>query len=212
MDFNDGTQKRIMVLDAPYRTCEVFGLYGLDVPSIPYYTNQSKYLNITRNSSTNQKTASTITDDWINENIVHDNLTSNISNQYYTPYRGINTYIDPYEQHGAHAVSWANATIEPPGIGKFKCVVPNIQILARIFCDAAIIDSLDPTLKDSKYSRNKLSGWTIGTPSDERATQYIAVSCTAYNKYENWTIRNNGYVFPYNRSPYQMGIVPILEL
>ena len=84
-------------------------------------------------------------------------------------------------------------------VGGRTCALPNIQQVARIFCDGTLLDRMDPTAASSSY---RLANW--GSMNDVWAS-------TEYNMSQAYYVGQSGSISYYTKGG-AVGVVPILEL
>ena len=216
MEFNDGQPRKVLIADSTFRANRRFGTYGKD-SSLPNYTShpsQQWYLN--KDSSMTTTKAATITDSWLNTNMVRDTNTSKYNCDVWMTYKGTSDSTSNYGYTGVPAVEWCRSQ----NIDGQPLDLPNIQILMRIYCDAEALDALDPTIATNpKYalgSKNPQGAWYMGTAgssgNSSNAYTYYSWSSSEYNGSTTaWGVNYNGYVNDY-RKFYEFSVVPVLEL
>lgn len=150
MEFNDGQDHKVLVLDAQYRFGELMGNSG--TASLPQYSFTTGYIN---GGSVNvtPSDCETLTDEFLNNTWFVDENTSKYNTDAWL------------STNGTYAPQMCRS-ITVNGIG---CDIPNFQTLLRIYCEAANLDLLDPTV--SSYSDYKLSDW-LGNTNTASSTRY----------------------------------------
>lgn len=146
MEFNDGQDRKVLVLDAQYRTVAKMTSDTETDTSLPNYT--SKNTNGTwyidgGNYETSPSACASLTDATLN-NLWVNSIDINTSKY--------NTDVWLTQPDCDAATHCRSITVN--GVG---CDVPNIQTLMRIFCEADNLDALDPTV--TSYPDLRLSDW-----------------------------------------------------
>ena len=147
MEFNDGKDRKVLVLDAQYRVRDVMMTSKYNDTSLPNYTtykntNDTYYIN-GGSSATTPSACSSLTDNTLNSlwvNSIDVNTSKYNTDVWLT---------QPDCECATHCRS-----IKVNGTG---CDIPNFQTLLRIFCEGVLLDELDPTV--SSYPDLKLSDW-----------------------------------------------------
>lgn len=221
--FNDGVYREVLVLDAKYRANRRFGARSASVNLEPFLYNpggkSSVHLNpenIDGDISTTE--ALTVIDDWINANVVHDDKTARENCDEWIKLKDYDNGEFAYGGgNGVPAVAYCRSLVVP---GAGACDLPNIQTLARIYCDADYLDRMDPTVASySSYALGKRnSGWNIGIAgSGSGGNTYAAYtrsvfSSTLYNENNVWRVYLSGLVDGLGNRAYELPIVPVCEL
>jgi len=187
MEFNDGQARKAVILDAKYRTKAQFGTYGKD-SSLTNYQSQNKndtwYIN-GGSAATTPDACKTLTDAFLNDMWAtsKDQNAAKQNDDVWLTYEGT---TDSQSISGVPAVRAARE-VKVNGVG---CDIPNHQTLMRMYCDADIIDSLDPTVAaypgNALGSANTNGAWKIaGANSAFASTEYGSnyVRCVHYNGY-----------------------------
>lgn len=209
MEFNDGKPRRVLVLDAQYRSNQATGVYGKEMKGLPELIGPYRHLNTSSDSFISTIDAASVTDSWINTNMAKDTNTAKQSCDIYMKYQyttGANVSID-----GSPAVIHCRSIL----VSGTPCDLPNIQTLARIYCDAEAIDARDPS-KDTHPtyllgSRNTQGNWFIGPGSGSYKTS--AWSSTQFNPTDGWLVEGGGLVTAlYCRKYNKCAVIPVLEL
>lgn len=219
--FNDGAEREVLILDAQYRANRRFGMYHQD-SSLTNYTSGYRYLNTSTNSITTTTAARVITDSWINSNICKDANTAKQNCDVWMTYNNVTTSITSgsttVTMTGVPAVAYCRSI----SVNGTPCDLSNVQTLARIYCDAEMLDAMDPS-KDthSKYllgSRNPQGAWYIGVAGSgggTNATSWADISyawsSTEWDQASAWRVGYHGDV-SYNGKCFEFAVVPVLEL
>lgn len=196
LEFTDGTPRKVLVLDAVYRTVATFGTYETDT-SLTNYTssnvNNTWFVN-GGSVGTSSDGCASITDSSLNA-LWANSIDENTSRQ----------NCDVFAEYSdTRAVEAARSIF----VDDMPCDVPNIQTLMRIFCDSESIDALDPTIASNPSkalgTANSNGSWKIG--SVERvwsSTEYgsSGMRCVKNDGNCNSELKNNIFA-----------IVPVLEL
>ena len=172
MEFNDGSPRKVIVLDAQYRG---YGMitndgYGIDT-ALPNYqsknSNSTWYIN-GGSSSTTCAACASVTDATLNS-LWASSIDANTSKHNTDVWIG---YSDSTAAQLARGV-------KVDGVG---CDIPNFQTLMRIYCEAEALDAMDPTV--SSYAGNALGSantndsWCIaGCFSSWSSTECSSFSC-----------------------------------
>lgn len=219
----DKKVKKVLVLDAHYRSncVDSWGMLNKKC-SLPNISGSPEYLNLKYSyRTTTPEGAKTYSDEQLNSFTYLPKDPNSAKYNCDTWLKEGENYTDSSEWRvkGVHSVSLARS-IKVNGIG---CDIPNIQTLARIFCDADTLDSLDPT--GSSYSnfllgsKNSNGTWRLGqkTLSDVQVEWSVRSSSQAYSYY-NWEINYQGYIkyqsLVADQEPriHILPFIPILEL
>lgn len=220
---SDGEPKRVLVLDAQYRTIKRFGTRNKNVlPNYNTYPSLGNYLNPSTGAA---KTATSVTlckslsEELINS-IWKDSIDQNSSKQNCDEWM---KYVDTSDTN----ISSSSYNVSIKGVPCVQycrdisvngtpCDLPNIQTLIRIYCEADQIDALDPTI--SKYpkfalgTKNTQGAWKFGTSASSTDVLLTAAySSTQANINCMRYISSTGTV-AYVYKCYEMGVIPVLEL
>lgn len=199
MEFNDGQDRKVIVLDAVYRGREIFGCSDYNPTKIPVTDGPAEYYQL-GGTVTNSKT---FTDDYLNTNMdIIDSLTSKQNCDIWMTFQE-----DAYE--GLPAIEHCRSIL----INDIPCDLPNIQTLIRIYCDGDILDEMDPTVADNPRKalglKNPTGAWSIDPTSS--GMQYVW-SSSKTNKTTCWTLSSQtGAVIFLDRSSSD-GVIPVLEI
>ena len=191
IEFNDGKNRKVLVLDAQYRAREIMMTSSSTDTSLPNYssknTNSNWYIHGAR-TSTNPSACASLSDATLNS-LWAKSIDANTSK-----YNTDVWLTQPDCECATHCRS-----IKVNGVG---CDIPNLQTLMRIYCEGVLLDELDPTA--SSYPDLKLSrwfgGWYLWSSSEYNA------DCVRLLYYEGVTI--NLSVYKYSAR----GVCPVLEL
>lgn len=181
----DSVSKKMIIPDAQFRLNKAWMTVAASTPL-------KKYANIPKISFRGRlwtpQTAQTITDAQIDEHF-SVNKDTNTAKQNTDVLVGIAT---------CEAALYCR-TVKIAGIA---CDLPNIQQLARIYCDAVTIDSLDPTVDD--YSSFRLLAWRFNSGG-------YAWSSTDFASTSAWTMYLDGRCQT-DAKTNARGVIPILEI
>lgn len=203
LEFNDGKDRKVVILDAAYRKGGMtFGTYRVESP-LANYTS----LNINNNMDID---GDNDYDANINHPVIEDSelnrlwvgmIDTNTSRQncdVWMTYSGVSDgSVD-----GVPMVEYCRGIL----VDNVPCDLPNIQICMRILCEANNIDLLDPTVDEHKelaLGDTNPSGFFYGksiTSSTEAANIGIC------GVYANGSVRSIGKLYAF------MTAVPVLEL
>ncbi len=199
MEFNDGQDRKVLVLDAKYRAKELaLGLDG-NYPSIhnciTSNTNGNQFIDgiYLVPSELSPGSCASLTDESLNS-LWANSIDINTS-KYNTD---ILLSIDDTDTdgHDSEAATYCRS-ITVNGVG---CDIPNIQTLMRIYCEAILLDEFDPTV--SLYPDLKLSDWLNAS--------LLWSSTEAEGSYGlgllEWGMAHG------DRKTYAYGVCPVLEL
>lgn len=146
VEFNDGQDRRVLVLDAQYRKYATMMSSEYNNTSLPDYystnTNGSWFID-GGSANTTPASCASLTDATLN-NLWQKSIDVNTSKY--------NTDIWLTQPDCEAATHCRSITVN--GVG---CDIPNIQTLLRIFCEGVLLDELDPTI--SSYPDVKLTNW-----------------------------------------------------
>ena len=199
IEFDNGQARKVLVLDARYRANRVgtFCTNNIDHPLPNYQTKNTSnnwYIHGTSSATTPSACAS-ITDAMLNS-LWKDSIDVNTS-RYNTDYW--------LTQAGCGEATYCRS-ITVNGIG---CDVPNIQTLMRIYCEATLLDEMDPTA--SSNSKLSLLGfWSTSGYGEVRSSSEYGLDLDCCVRYINY----NGYCYNMNtdKSTSDIYVVPVLEL
>lgn len=190
--FDDyGETVYMLIADAAYRgTAKWLDKVNIDT-SLPNYTN----IPLTKfNGSSSDITttiAATITDAQLNS-LFGSNRDINSGKQ------NTDILVTNYASRAEAANFCRSVVIDGRG-----CDLCNIQRLARVYCEADFLDTMDPTV--GSYPDRKLYNWRF----DE---YHVAVwSSTEYNDYASFSVIATGYCGAYAKNSYYI-VIPIQEL
>lgn len=207
LEYTDNKPRKVVILDAAYRTIAQFGAYN--VAGNAYYatanTSNSWYLNSSAFSAipTISIPDSSLNTWWKNS------LDARTSRQNCDYWMGYADTTDSQSIQGCPAIQHCR-DISISGIG--ACDLPNIQLLQRIFIEANSIDSLDPTLEDNLAfalgSRNSSGNyWTF---SDGVNSNRIAISSTSYSATGCRNVNYQGHCGSVGKNAF-CGVIPVAE-
>ena len=189
IEFNDGQDRKVLVLDAAYRTKAMMVGYSSTDSILPNYagsnTNGTWYIDGS-NSSTSPSVCESLVDSTLNSLWVNhiDANTSRYNTDVWLTMTGCDA-----------ATHCRSITVD--GVG---CDIPNFQTVQRIYCEAVNLDALDPTV--AEYSSYALGDW------------FNSSSLTTSSEYNNSSIRivqSSGFCISGTKNS-NYGVVPILEL
>ena len=191
IEFNDGVDRKVLVLDAQYRTTTSLTSDWSTDTSLPNYSeiNNNGTIYIHGGSSTLDVSArSSVTDSLLND------LWSNSIDINTSKY---NTNVWILRNKPLAATHCRSIMVN--GVG---CDIPNIQTLMRIWCESVLLDSMDPTV--ANYAEYSLANWFSGifwawTSSENTPTRMFAISISGKC--------NNDY-----SKDSRLGVIPTLEL
>ncbi len=189
MEFNDGQDRKVLVLDAQYRARALLMTSSRTDTSLPNYSqtnsNNNWYIHGT-DSSTTPSACASLTDATLNSLWVNsiDANTSKYNTDVWLTMNGCDA-----------ATHCRSITVD--GVG---CDIPNIQTLMRIYCEAINLDALDPTV--ASYQNMKLSDW-FGS--------WYLYSSSEYDTYYVRRVSCNGGCNEFNKGSV-CGVCPVLEL
>jgi hypothetical protein len=130
--FNDGQDREVLVLDAQYRGVGTMGSLETDY-SLPDY-HHSNYIVNKYSPPYTPSIKELITDEMLNAKWINDNNSAK---------HNCDIIIEESPSESpATAVEHARSIV----VDDTPCDVPNIQTLQRIFCEAELLDSMDPTV------------------------------------------------------------------
>ena len=188
MEYNDGESRSVLVLDAASRSTNKQLRTSTDsILTLSEYNsnNQSRNGYVGGESRYNSTVnCSTITDAILNE-LWWTDANSSLAN------------TDTWVSESSSPAAEFCKSIRVSGCA---CELPTLQILLRIFCEAELLDSLDPTIKDNPEL--SLSAWLNGT---------AAWSSTKSSPQQSWAVYSYGYCGPVVDTE-SLGIIPVLEL
>ncbi len=189
IEFNDGQDRKVLVLDAQYRARWQMMTSTSNDTSLPNYisknTNNTWYID-GGSSATTPSACASLTDDTLNSlwvNSIDDNTSKYNTDVWFT---------QPDCEAATHCRS-----ITVNGVG---CDIPNIQTLMRIYCEGVLLDALDPTV--TSYQDFRFSDWFASWylwSSTECNTQYVR------------QMHSNGSC-GYDRKDSSFGVCPVFEL
>lgn len=185
IEFNDGQDRKVLVLDAIYREKWLQMGSTVDTSLINYTAknnNDTWYIN-GGNESTTPTACATLTDEQLNALWWKDESTSKN-----------NTDVLLESVNYCEAVEHCRS-IEVNGVG---CDLPNFQTLQRIYCEGVTLDSLDPTV--ANHSDLSLSNFFN-----------MVWTSTEYNSSSNWRIESSGRCTSSARYN-DCAVIPVLEL
>lgn len=190
MEFNDGQDRKVLILDAKYRAKGLMMTSDDETDtSLPNYsqynTNDTRYIDGGSSDITPSACAS-LTDATLNS------LWANSIDANTSKYNTDVWLTKPDCDCATHCRS-----IKVNGVG---CDIPNIQISIRIYCEGVLLDELDPTV--SLYPKFKLNHWfnkgALWSSSELSTSEVLAVVWNG--------IHGNGpKYFPYD-------VCPVLEI
>lgn len=190
MEFNDGQDRKVLVLDAQYRARKLKMTSSTKDTKLPNYptsnTNGTLYID-GGSSATTPRDCASLTDATLNSLWVNS-IDANTS-KYNT---------DVWLTQPDCACATHCRSIKVNGIG---CDIPNFQTLLRIYCEGVLLDELDPTA--SSYRDLKLFNW-FGFELLWSSTEYDAdyIRRLDYDGYcSNRGFRNS-----------ERGVCPVLEI
>lgn len=188
LEFNDGQDRRVLVLDARYRAKELITTTDETTDtSLPNYvgsnSNGSWYIDGGENDTSPSRCVE-VTDEMLNSLWPVDPNTSKHNTDVWLTLPNCESAV-------------YCRTIMVDGVG---CDVPNYQTLMRLFCEATTIDSLDPTLK--QYPELSLSDW-LGVYSVHSSTEASSSLIRGIGK-EGWCANSSKSLGE--------GVCPVLEL
>ena len=196
MEFNDGSPRKVIVLDAQYRGCGAIASDTTDT-ALPNYqsknSNSTWYIN-GGSSSTTCAACASVTDATLNS-LWASSIDANTSKYNTDVWIG---YSDSPAAQLARGV-----IVDGEG-----CDIPNLQTLMRIYCEAEALDAMDPTV--SSYTGNALGSantngsWYIaGFNYSWSSTEYSSDRCrlVGYYGYCGYYYKNHLY-----------SVVPVLEI
>ena len=198
MYFNDGQKRRVLIPFAAYRPSGKGVLFGAAGQSPAELAEVNTPNHVPLGDST--ISPSTRTDAWLNANIPNDPNTAKHN-------------CDVWMRYSDTAVVRKCRNVIIDGAG---CDLPNIQTLARIFCDADFIDAHDNTVSSRPTfalgSINPQGYWCIG---DSKYNQWTNASTRGAST-NLWLIYANGgngsMYLQDTHASYDFPIIPILEL
>ena len=189
IEFNDGVDRKVLVLDAQYRSNFVIVSSSYTDTSLPNYsrsnTNGNWYIHGT-NSSTTPSACASLTDATLNSLWVNS-IDTNTSKY--------NTDVWLTQSKCECANHCRSITVN-----SVSCDIPNIQTLMRIYCEAINLDELDPTV--SSYPNLKMSA-LFGSGA--------MCSSSEYNANYVRQVYSNGKCNG-NLKDVSFGVCPVLEL
>ena len=161
LEYYDASYKKIIVLDALYRDFLQFGAYNYNMTSLTGYTNYNHtqptppYIKYSHTIHGLDESYSYSLDippiqmsDFELNKLWVNSIDSKTAKYNCDQWMTRNTYTDSASIKGVPAVNHCRSIL----INDVKCDLPNIQQLMRIFVEADMIDSLDPTL-DSNLTK-----------------------------------------------------------
>lgn len=197
MIYTEGTEKRVLVLDAAYRHNRNFGLIG----------NDSSLPNV---SGSNISVSENATDAWINANGIKDPRTSKYNCNVLSGYSS-------YSSNGitgVPAVSYCRSI----AVQGQACDLPNVQIATRIYCDRNFIDTLDNTIVANPTlalgTANTAGDWSVRHPNNTASNTFYGYTWTSSESSSSgaWRIYS-GYVDPgASCKGHGYAVLPVLEL
>lgn len=192
IEFNDGQNRKVLVLDSIYRTVGSLTGNNISTVSLPTYeyqnTNGNYYIHGT-DAKTNYKSCSSLTDSI---------LTSTWRSISETNTSTYNTDVWETNSKGGGLEHCRNIKIDSIG-----CSVPNINTLMRIYCDAILLDYLDPSVGED----------SLMTPYsfESNASFSTWVSSTYHKDYKTINLSRNGLLGSAYSSTRGF-IIPVLDL
>lgn len=186
IDYDD-TTKKLLILDAVYRSSAKWGSQSTDT-ELTNITGNTGYPSF--GSQTTTTNAASITDETINS--FFDDTRRDPS----TAKANTDVLVNLGSNYAA-ATYCRTVKINNTG-----CDLPTIQQLYRIYCDADAIDKLDPTVTTN--NNKKLSGWKINDISPHW-------SSTESSNMRAWYVIDSGNV-GYGTKNSIYAVVPVLEL
>ena len=185
LEFDDGIDyRKVLILDAKYRTTGIdMGVAELD-PSLIKYQGEIAIRNHSTEMNATPTDCAFVNDQVVNQYRWEDKNTSLVNTDYWlTKNSEVAQYVRNIVVNGA------------------GCDIPNFQTLQRIYCEGAILDSLDPTVKD--YPQYALTTWfnngvawsssQFGMVHDQQLAW--GIHCLSINVQPQTDNRNN-YVIP----------------
>lgn len=214
MEFNDGTEKRVLLLDSAFRGRpeNAWGLNGLDVPTMTNYgtntnTNGTKYVN-GGSSPITSSTSLVVTDAQLNSlwKNSKDNKTGKQNTDILKTY---DSYTDKNNYSGAHAAMLArmiqNDTIMPNG-----CDLSNLQTLMRIYIEGDTFDALDRKIAEDPANKKYALG-SMNPNGRFKIDGYDGVwSSTEASASTARAIKSNGDCSAVDKTT-KLKIIPVLE-
>ena len=196
MEFNDGSPRKVVILDAQYRSTGTMEKNDVDLPLTNYdnynNTNGNYYLN---GSGDHNGIPPVMTDTQLNSLWV-DSIDENTGKE------NCDAWIAAGKTN-ATAINHARSiTVD----GK-PCSVPNMQTAMRLMCDGDELDALDPTA--DSYPTYKLGKNTGNTYWDWNGNRRIWTS-TEYSNLSVRFVHYNGCC-SLSSDQYTYGVVPVLE-
>ena len=222
IEFNDGVDRKVLVLDAQYRARELrmSSDYNTDLPLPNYYPN-----NIPDNEMSKEELEANgmkeawfgliQEGDWRNSGLSYEEWGSTLESKMTTP-EACESLTDAYlnrlwwtdeNTSKFNTDAWLTKadcecathcrSIKVNGNG---CDIPNFQTLLRIFCEGVNIDALDPTLADNPQLglSNWFDSWYLWSSSEIDSIVAWGVGCNGVCVGGNV---NDG-----------VGVCPVLEL
>lgn len=195
LEINDaGTTVKLFVVDAEYRAKPI--AWSSESPAtVDGLENYSINHGFLRDGSKSVVTAADITDEEINAHFgtVRDLNTSKQNTDIICAAGNAEKY----------PAAWHCRNVNIDGIGTLS--LPNIQLLARIYCEALAIDAVDPTVQAyPDYSLIKL--WPI-----DGATSSKVWSSTAHDSSYMWYVDYYGSIGSLPKTG-KYAVVPVAEL
>lgn len=187
IEFNDGQDRKVLVLDAKYRTKARMSSNNVNT-NLPDYmanknTNDNYYLDGVGYINTEE--GRVITDSVLNSLWWKDTNTSKHNTDVWLT------------QADCDAATHCRGIM----VNNMGCDIPNIQTLMRIYCEGFNLDALDPTVEE--YSNYSLRNWC----------HEQVWSSSELDAYSIWNIGYTGYCgnFYYTKDV-KYGVCPVLEL
>ena len=206
MEFTDGTPRKVVVLDAKYRTKKKFGTYGLDMPNLTNYATANTHGDwdidndgdYDANTNNPQMTDAQLNAAWINS------IDAKTAKQNCDEWMTKTSYTDSQSIVGVPAVQYCRSVT----VDGVACDLPNIQTLMRMQCEANAIDALDPTVAQyptyALGTANTSGFWNFGGTT-------AAWSSTEYSSYCVRYMDCNGQCSD-ARKDIECGVAPVLEI
>ena len=214
IEYNDTLgDKKVLVVDAKYRGTGSMGdclnpMDGTGVStnySLPDYqssnTNDNWYIHGTDSATTPAEQAA-LSDETINT-LWANTIDVNTSKH------NCDVVLAETTTTPATAIEHARSIV----VDGTPCDVPNIQILQRIYCEAELLDSMDPTVAEypdyALGSANPNGAWYVGGNS----AVWASTDGGIYGDYScSWYVDSDGYCDYDGYRFYVLGVVPVLEL
>lgn len=210
-------QKEILILDAYFRTVTTFGAYGIDSSLKNYWpsaVDKIPYSNIPTLAHDSSGAGRGV---WM-QRVTPTSEYAKYNSDAYLTYKNYNEIIYDTNTAKQNCNVWLETAKDCKAVQHCRSLningmladVPNINQLYRIFCDGVGIDSLDITLKDTKYQKYKLSNFM-------QSVCYQVLSSTECDKYSNHGLTIYSEMMCPSMKSYfyrnrNSGVIPIIEL